>query len=483
MAAIILIYTGMISLGRWQLDEFDRFRSMRADPNFLETRLRWSPRPIGEVLYYIYGWLVNYFHKPLIIPFLGLLWAIFLAAGMLTYWQKRHRLQENQASQYLLLALCLMVLFLSGHGITEVFYWPAGAVAYLPTLAATFLLFLQITSGSLATSSGRTLAGCCLFVAAGTSECGAAFVFFYALIQGARWVSVCSRRHKTRFRRSQWWWVAPGLIAVLVLLCVRMNRLNVIEFPEMQASPVRGHPLTSLVVGMIEMVVELAGKDTLLRLSANHSVSQLFPELLSSRLPMEILLATGVALCWSRLPRVRKEVASRIREVIGALLLASLCTIAEASLHFGFVCCDRHECLRECWMVMCIAGLAISSSARITPERFRQRAKYSFLGPLILCVAVLPLLHPQLLFRTYRDYASVRRSREENFQAGFQADARQMVFSVVPSTGVIVEEPIKPGTYTLLPGKNVEFTIGNYPYIILEFFGKQNIVVKPCQLP
>ncbi len=149
LSFIVLSYMGLIALGRWQLDEYAEFYKMR-DQNlthYLLERLTWSPRPISEVLYCSYGWMVNHFHHQFIVPILSALWVAFLAAGFLTFWRKRRDGSAEDSWPSLLIALTLVSLFLAGGHTTEVFYWPAGAVAYIPTLAATLLLFLQVIEG------------------------------------------------------------------------------------------------------------------------------------------------------------------------------------------------------------------------------------------------------------------------------------------------------------------------------------------------
>ena len=74
---------------------------------------------------------------------------MFLAAGLFTYWQERRERKVQAGSVGLQVSLALMASFVSGGVMAEVFYWPAGAVECLPTVAAALLLFLQTLQGRL----------------------------------------------------------------------------------------------------------------------------------------------------------------------------------------------------------------------------------------------------------------------------------------------------------------------------------------------
>lgn len=488
LVVINVAFAGLSSLGRWELDEYQQFSSMRTGLPYLLGRFKWSPRPISETMLYVYGILVNHFHRQLIFPFLGFLWLIFLSAGLLTSWQKGHSSKEDRAALHLLLSLALMALFLAGGHTTEVFYWPAGAVAYLPTLAATLLLFLQVVGQKFESARDRALSCVCLTVAAGSSECGATFVICYAVIKVIHW-SIGRRNVKLNFTSIRWW-AAPTMLALVVLIAIRMNRFNVVELSS--SGLYRGRPVASLLVGFKEMTEETVGKTMIVDLMGNRTDVDLRTKLgilfspqlpremlLDSRLPMDILIVVALSLSWSRLGRMSRKQASLIVELVAALLLASLLTVAAACLHFGFVCCDRHELIRECWITMSIAGLAIASSAWISDEKLLRRSKYSNLGPILLCLAVVSLGQMRALVRTYRDYAVLSRAIQQNAESGFRTDTQDMTFFLIPSTGIITQQRLTAGTFTSLPSgvSPWEAKIYPFPYFILEFFDKQKIAI------
>ena len=114
LGGTVLAFFGLIGLGRWQLDEYFDFYGMRSGLPWVLNRLRWSPRPISEPFFLLYGWLVNTLHRPLIIPFLAIFWAVFLFAGLFTFRQLPHLCGWGRARDHLLIALTLMALFLAG---------------------------------------------------------------------------------------------------------------------------------------------------------------------------------------------------------------------------------------------------------------------------------------------------------------------------------------------------------------------------------
>ncbi len=468
LAVVILIYLGLIGLGQWLPDEYDDFGRLARDGwQAVALRLEWSPRPLSEPIFYGYGWLVNHLHRPLIIPFLGLLWTGFLCAGLLTYWQSRHNQdrpddQRKPIAPDLLAGLALMASFLAGGEVMAVFYWPAGAVAYLPTLSATLLLFLQVVRGRLVTSGGRRLCSFCLLVAACSSEVGATFVLSYAVIQVLLWaVGAIQERGSDVSRNPSLWWIIPSVTAFLVLVAVRMNRFQAVEHPMSYVSGTLGHPLSSLTAGLGELLLEVFG----VKVHAHAGLA------VSGRFASEILLAIGVALCWSRFGRLSRAVVWQTLAVAAALLLASWLTIAGAELHFGAVCCQQHEVIRRCWMLMGLAGIAIVTLNSAAAERLRQRS-FLILAPILLCAGIIVAWHTKPVFRQYRIYGAMYRVMDQNFRSGFNPDDPQMIFLLPPSSSLIYGEQVAPGIYTR------SSPCAGYPQYILIFFGKVRVVVR-----
>jgi hypothetical protein len=491
LAATLLGYAGLIGQGRWQIDEFMDFYRMRSGVGYVFARLAWSPRPISEPLYYAYGCMVNWLHRPLIVPFLAALWAVFFVAGLYTAWQRRAEGQPGRVLDCALIALTLMSLFAADADVTEVFYWPAGAIAYLLTLSATLLLFLQVADGRLAARQGRILGAICLVVAAGSSEAGATFVLCYALLYAAGWAVANFRNRKHSGGPSPALWLAiPSLLCAMVLVSVRLNRFKAQELSGSVPGPALGHPVRSLILGVQRVGVEFLGRPMLADLRNTyphpqewlHLGSRLLLESFSrSRLPMEILLAIGTALWGSaRFRRPSKPAAWQILGIVAALPLASLFTVAAAELHFGVICCQRHEVLRESWMIMAVTGAAIACLAWIPEKVHRWMSQCAPVAPLCFCAALLSLRPFSPLMRSYENYATAWAAERQTFASGFSAGENEITYCVLPSAGVISEEQLPLGTYSNQPLPTSAVSYAAYPYYVMDFFAKNRLAILPA---
>jgi len=364
----------------------------------------------------------------------------------------------------LLVALALMAFSVAYGPIMEVFYWPAGAAAYLPTLSATLLLFLQVVRGRLATSRGRGLCSFCLLVAACSSETGATLVASYAVILAIQSAMTVRRtRHTSDCFLA--WWLVPGAISVLLLGVVRLYRYNVVERPNSTVGPALGHPFLSILAGGKELVLEMLGQTV-------HSGAWFG---LGSILPSELLLAAGAGLCWLSLGRLPGTARSQIAMLSAAFLVGSLLTIAASEVHFGSVCCLQHEVIRRCWILMSLTGFTIVLlNSSFTPYS-RAGPVSPLIGPLLLCLAVLVVWHVTPLFKEYRSYAALKRATEQNFQSGFNPYDTEMIFLLQPPDVLIVDEQVLAGRYSVDSAGPV------YPKYILRFFRKQSIVFRPAK--
>jgi hypothetical protein len=464
-ATVILIYLGLIGVANWAVDEYDDFGRLAHDGwKAVWIRLQWSPRPISEALFLAYGWTVNHARRPLIVPFLGLLWVGLLVAGLLTYWQDRRvRYREDEQTEStsfeLLACLALLASFVSGGSIMEVFYWPAGAAECLTTLAATLLFFLQTARGRLTTPGGRHLGCFCLLAAAGSSEVGAAFVLSYAAVQVLQHVMAGIRPSSPGRQDPVVWWIVPSGLAALVLAALQFTRLSAVERPVSQLSPALGNPMVSLAIGLREMLLELLG----VHLRA-HGLA------VSGRLVAQVLLAIGFALCWARFMSPSRTVARQTAALSAAFVLASLLSIVGAELHFGAVCCQRHEILRRCWMLMALAGLAVASLTWTAAQRLVGRLSPA-LAPILLCAGILAAWHSKPVLREYRNYGALSYAIDHNFRSGFDAANSQMTFLLRPPGGLIYQEQVAPGIYLR------DRPSPPYVLYVLRFFDKQSMVV------
>ena len=107
MLVTIAVHLGLVDIGQWAYDEFAIISSYRDNGLIaLSTRLfHWSPRPISEILIWIYGCLVNWTHRPLIGAFLGLLWLTLISAPLIAFVQIRKDFRVDSRRSAVFLAL------------------------------------------------------------------------------------------------------------------------------------------------------------------------------------------------------------------------------------------------------------------------------------------------------------------------------------------------------------------------------------------
>ena len=134
----------------------------------------------------------------------------------------------------LLLALGLASLFLPGHPLADMLYWPVGAAAYAPTMAALCFLVIHILDDGLAAAAGRGTAAAALAVT--SSEMGA----FVRLSFTAAMLLARVRRR----REPVAWLLVPLTLSLCVFAVTALNG-RAAGAPTL-ASPTGHHLLASL---------------------------------------------------------------------------------------------------------------------------------------------------------------------------------------------------------------------------------------------
>ena len=466
LLAIVLVYLGFVPLGQWQSDEYEYFGKLNLGVgSAVLNRLWWSPRPASEFVYGIYGLLANHFQRPLTGLFLACPWLGFMVCACGTsMWSSgtgRPRLPG------LLIGLGLATAFLTSDPLFQVFYWPAGAVAYLPTLSATLLLFLQVMSGALATSRGRWLCGACLMVAALSTEIGAILAVCFGALQAA---AILPSRHKekTDLPSTVVWWLLPATLGVAVLWWAAVHRLPVPGSGLSLGMGNEGGPVLRLIGAGRELLFELLGFSP----TAKHSLSAI-PALLS-----RLLIAVSVARLWSSCNGAANPEKPRPQRgmilLAAAFLAACFCILFATYPEFALAGSERYETVRRCWILMAFAGLAVAAFQTERGHRMLVRLRQSNLAPVLLVIGVLLPWHVSPLLREYRVYASVLRATGEGFRSGYRPNAQQMTFIIPPNRGVITPQMLSPGTYT----RTSPPTENDYARNMLQYFRKEVLVVQ-----
>jgi hypothetical protein len=462
LAGIFALYLALVPLGQWQPDEYDYFSRLRAGAGqaFLH-RLRWSPRPIGETLYLAYGLVANHVRLSLSGWFLGFLWVVFLlcaSATALSSGEKTRRLYV------FMMGLAVATACITSGPVFQVFYWPAGAVAYLTTLSATLLVFLHALDGRLSSSRERTICCVALLVAALSSEMGALFVLCFALFQAVMRLSGWTDARREDERSS--WWILPGAASAAVLLWIATHRLPVSETAFTVESASLHNPLQSALSASARLVAEAAGWTS----GIKHPGSALLSVIAKVALGVgaAILLPTAQTGSAGKESRVRSELFVLAATILSACFLG----LFASYLHFGYPGGERYETLRRCWILMAYIALAVALRAdSLCPSRARLK-----LGPVLLIAGVVLPWHVSPLARQYAEYAAARDAIKQTFQSGYQPGGR-MVFVVPPTIGVITPATLAPGTYT----RTSELAGLTHVDYILKYFGKQELLVTEAQ--
>lgn len=466
-AAVLCIaaYAAQLGLGRWQTDEFTLFANQRdAGWHALLPRLAYSPRPFSEGALFLYGLAVNGLGKPLVAPFLGLLWMGVAGASALAAWAALPP-SRWRAPSAVALALAPLAFVLATNDVTEAFYWPMAAAAYLPVggAAAALLFLLSRPLDALR----RT--GCCaaLLVAAGSCEMGAALAVGFA---AAAFIEAASRPAGPRggaLLREGLWWLLPGFLGAAALGGIVLLRAHVVELGA-DTQPYTGRLLPSLGMTVRQLALDLGG--------AGEGAA---PAAVLGAVAAKLAFAVGMAGLWRAANRACAP-TGRLQAVLAAALAAAAgFSILAAYYHYGTLCCERQGTTRQ-WLLDLLLVLGACWAVARWPAAGRWADRRPWLAPAVLTLSLLPVLgRVEGLRRDYDALALARSGSTRTWRAARQVETEQMEFYLPPdSAGMLIRGTSQPvGRYDTRPGTGLDT-----PEMVRElgrFFGKQ--VVFVCQ--
>ncbi len=433
----VLAFAGLVPLGTWQDDFLYLHNYHQQGLGFLADRLlHWSPRPLSETLIYFYAIAVYHFGLPLIGVFTGMFWLILIAAIVLPTWLgKRGKL----------LSIVMLAMLLLGHPVTEFFYWPDGVAAYLPTLAAAAILLTLDWGGWSETRAGFFWNFVALTVAAASFEVGAIFTLVYAALLA--------------ITRSIGSWQRGALLAMPALLSLFLLYLQFVGRVS-QGSEVIGdaaiahHLLASMIATVEKIPFELLKGDTL-----RHKYTGLAEGLL-----IKSLFFVGLYFAMSARPHSPSKRLQRMRLVLAiALIGTAFVTIMAAFYNFGELCCERHDTLRQNYLLIALASIATWLAA------YRPSRHYKFAMPVLSLALLIPMLvvSPRLMAE-YRDYATIVNARNFTWQSGRAVGPDMKIIQTTPNlTGNLY---ITPGIYQ----RSADPKTDARPQWMLIFFDKQS---------
>lgn len=424
LSALLLAYAAQLGLGRWQVDEYRYFADQRAFGGLAYfRRLYVSPRPFSEVLIFLYGGLVLALDRPLIQPFLAVIWGGCLIAMIAAAWSclRPHPARPLVAA---ILGLGPMMLVMAVSRVTEAFYWPVAAVAYLPMAAAlTCLMFLLDAEPG---PVRRRWCGAVLLIATLSHEIGAAFAIGFAAI--ALLITLADRRHRPTIA-TIWWWLLPALAGLVIMLSLTLFRTQFIDLGS-DTKPYTGHLLASAVAAARQTLVDLVQTTAMPHLWGGSAVTLL----------QRLAFAFGFAEIWRRWGRFqpnRWHAAFLVGLVTGIYF-----SLLAAYYHYGDLCCERHATTRQ-WLI----ELALILGASLLLAR---RAPWRY-GPLLLAAAFLPSVAQFPAIREdLRQIPAAQQARARTWRSGLAPGAR-MLFYMPPTNGrmLITGASYPIGTYDL----------------------------------
>jgi hypothetical protein len=393
-------FLGLTPLGVWH-DEFITLGHVREDGFTIikERILHWSPRPLSEMIIWWYGRAVMHFNRPLITSALLPCWGFLVAFTLAPSAVSRKGFVASSV---------LLTLFLLGHKVDEVFFWPVASVAYMPTLAALAALLTIDFAGLSDTTFGRAFALVALLIAATSTEIGALFSAGYCLL--AFIVSAISKD------RLKFWWALPFAVSIGVLYLMFTGRVaqNIEMFGDRS---IIHHPMLAVRAAGGSFFQEFFGTD----------VSQAPTLTSASAFLSKATFLLGTYFLFSL---DREETRSRrqlMRLVLGVSLIgAAFLMLAAAYYQFGISCCERHATMRQCYILIALGAFGLFA-ARLRPVRS------PIAGTLLLIVSILLPLRAAIpdLISDYRNYHAVIDARIAMWESGL-TPGKTMVIQALP---------------------------------------------------
>lgn len=354
MILALFSYMGLVGVGHWQIDEYHTISTYRTyGLDYLWFRLiTWSPRPFSETLIYFYSLLVNQLQRPLTTGFLSILWSGLILSLVLP--ARVFNKSEVPAVVRLIFGLLPIYLTVTVAKTGEVFYWPFGAAAYIPTIAAISVMFGILAWGDaknhriLWIGSGTLLAA--------SSEIGAFLIFIFG---GLMHISLLQRR-EINGKNSQWAnnLTIPLFVSVLVILDLAFGRVGNVGEAQMNSSAAN-NIFTATAASIPEGFIQIFGTST-------NGPSKL--SVVALLKIFSLIFSYCITRMYANVPSVR---GSAILLYSTACMGTIFLTLFAAHYQFGISCCERHETLREFLSFTALAG--IGSGCAVLTKRRREK--------------------------------------------------------------------------------------------------------------
>jgi hypothetical protein len=420
------MHLAMLPQGQWH-DEFYTFSFLRARGlhGALTRLVNWGPRPFSELLILIYWHAVRVSGGPMMGGVLAASWAM-MWAGLLA--AMRPWRSPGSGARWAL-ALGLPALFLMAGPVAELWYWPLGALAYMPALGAAGYATLTLAGPGVTARRDWVWLAVALGVGAWSVELG----MFLAVVL-APLLALSVFRQDRRAAAIMLVPLAAGLLVAAGLAHGRTAQAN-----EMVDAGTFHRLWPSLRAGWPVFAAGLAGWGDG---EGPHLASV-------AALGVRFLLLLGA---WAGLRLAWPAPVSRVRlgMVIVALGSAALLSAVGAFYQFGVLCCERHEAYRQALyllMVVATAGLLPRTGQLwgLPPERQGLTAAGLLAGAVLLaCPGRVADLRAE-----YRLAAAQEAADSAMFRSGADASADTLDVLLAPPGPLLEGSHTRPGDYTM----------------------------------
>jgi len=456
----IAVHLGLVDIGQWAYDEFAIISSYRDNGLIaLSTRLfHWSPRPISEILIWIYGCLVNWTHRPLIGAFLGLLWLTLISAPLIAFVQIRKDFRVNSRRSAVFLALFgfgVVVLFLVEHDPSSLFFSPVVSAAYLTTLSAITLCFFQLAFSLTERRRGRVITALALIVAAASSETGAFFAIVFGLLS-----LIFMSAEKSCGSWPKWkmlWYLVPALVGTGIFYLIISHRIRTQE--ALFATAEYHNVVISLKTALGQLIKEylISGQ----RLSNRGIFSSLL---------LKAWFFVGVRYCWLS---SGMKVARREMLIVLALSIIGTTYFSLAASYYGYggITNFWHQGLRQCLIILFVATAALLSCYYHAPNLSVGRCEW--FGSIAFCITLILVAPARVrgLIHDYENYSVCIESREKSWRSGLSDGNTMIWFS--PPRGRVAD------TFLFAPGVYNSESKAPGVLDIMHFFHKEHLEIRP----
>jgi hypothetical protein len=401
MVGILALHLGLLTRGAWGGDEYKTIGLFRDHgvPYLWWRFWSWSPRPVSETLISLYATAVIAARQPLIVPTLLMVWSFTIAAASFALF----RCTRDNFMPRALSATAVLALIVLGPHVEAVFYWPIGAFAYAPVIAAfLFLLFFLVNEQTRGKAGGLAMT-MALLVAAWSSEAGALLV----LISAALMVPyLMIRDGRSRILMN---WTAPVLASLFVVWLINTN--NRPSYPMLPTgdTAIYHHAIASFRAAVMRFPLEFMALDgeTFDRLHLVHGVAA------------KLLFFIGIHCCWMTTSPDARRARLLLPVFALAVMIATFAMLVASFRDFGGVCCGQHIFLRQSLGLIAVAAVAMWMPPLFTTFRSWHLAA----AAIALVLAAFSLIHPRLhdIEEDYRYYAEPANARARTWASGFSA--------------------------------------------------------------